>query len=191
MATPPSDAARKFDPARAGEYETQSRIALAGYDACHELAACMLAAALGTGTAARVLVVGAGGGAREIVTAGALEPGLRLVCSRQAGPQEGQFFGQTRPMGVRGAMKRKRFSEEQIAFALRQAEAGSLVEEICRKLGISEPTFYRWKKRYAGMGVPEIRRLKQLEDENKRLKQLVADLSLDKTMLQDVVRRKW
>ena len=88
-------------------------------------------------------------------------------------------------------MKRKRFSEEQIAFALRQAEAGSSVEEVCRKLGISEPTFYRWKKRFAGMGVPEIRRLKQLEDENKRLKQLVADLTLDKTMLQDVVRRKW
>ena len=88
-------------------------------------------------------------------------------------------------------MKRKRFSEEQIAFSLRQAEAGSSVEEVCRKLGISEPTFYRWKKQFAGMGVPEIRRLKQLEDENKRLKQLVADLTLDKTMLQDVVRRKW
>jgi putative transposase len=88
-------------------------------------------------------------------------------------------------------MKRKRFGEEQIAFALRQAEAGSPVEEVCRKLGIGEPTFHRWKKRFAGMGVPEIRRLKQLEDEDKRLKQLVADLTLDKTMLQDVVRRKW
>ena len=94
-------------------------------------------------------------------------------------------------MGVGGAIKRKRFGEEQIAFALRQAEAGSSVEEVCRKLGISELTFYRWKKQFAGMGVPEIRRLKQLEDENKRLKQLVADLTLDKTMLQDVVRRKW
>ena len=88
-------------------------------------------------------------------------------------------------------MKRKRFTEERIAFALRQAEAGTTVEEICRKLGVSEPTFYRWKKRFAGMGVPEIRRLKQLEEENRRLKQLVADLTLDKTMLQDVVRRKW
>jgi putative transposase len=88
-------------------------------------------------------------------------------------------------------MRRKRFSEEQIAFALRQAEAGTSVDELCRKLAISEPTFYRWKKRFAGMGVPEIRRLKQLEDENKRLKQLVADLTLDKAMLQDVVRRKW
>jgi putative transposase len=88
-------------------------------------------------------------------------------------------------------MKRKRFTEEQIAFALRQAEAGTPVEEICRKLGVSEPTFCRWKKQFAGMGVAEIRRLKQLEEENKRLKQLVADLTLDKTMLQDVLRRKW
>ncbi|WP_046869275.1 class I SAM-dependent methyltransferase [Microvirga massiliensis] len=69
-----TDAARKFDASRAGEYEQQSRIALAGYDACHELAACMLAAALGNGTTARVLVAGAGGGAKEVVTAGALEP---------------------------------------------------------------------------------------------------------------------
>ena len=88
-------------------------------------------------------------------------------------------------------MKRKRFTEEQIAFALRQAEAGTPVEEICRKLGVGEPTFCRWRKQFAGMGVAEIRRLKQLEEENKRLKQLVADLTLDKTMLQDVVRRKW
>jgi tRNA (cmo5U34)-methyltransferase len=73
------DAARKFDASRAGEYERQSRIALAGYDACHELAACMLVAALGSGTAARVLVAGAGGGAKEIVTAGALEPRWRFM----------------------------------------------------------------------------------------------------------------
>ena len=88
-------------------------------------------------------------------------------------------------------MKRKRFTEEQIAFALRQAESGTSVEEICRKMGVSEPTFYRWKKQFVGMGVTEIRRLKQLEDENVRLKRLVADLTLDKTMLQDVLRRKW
>jgi putative transposase len=88
-------------------------------------------------------------------------------------------------------MKRKRFTEEQIAFALRQAEAGTPVGEVCRKMGVSEPSFYRWKKRFAGMGVPEIRRLRQLEDENKKLKQLVADLTLDKSMLQDVLRRKW
>lgn len=88
-------------------------------------------------------------------------------------------------------MKRKRFSEEQIAFALRQAESGTTIEEICRKMGVSEPTFYRWKKVYAGMGVTEIRRLKQLEDENAKLKRVVADLTLDKAMLQDVLRKKW
>ena len=88
-------------------------------------------------------------------------------------------------------MKRKRFSEEQIAFALRQAESGTTIEEICRKMGISEPTFYRWKKVYAGMGVTEIRRRKQLEDENAKLKRVVADLTLDKAMLQDVLRKKW
>lgn len=88
-------------------------------------------------------------------------------------------------------MKRKRSSEEQIAFALRQADSGTTIEEICRKMGISEPTFYRWKKVYAGMGVTEIRRLKQLEDENAKLKRVVADLTLDKSMLQDVLRKKW
>ena len=88
-------------------------------------------------------------------------------------------------------MARKGFTDEQIGFALRQAEAGTAVTEICRKLGISEATFYRWKQRFAGMGVTEIRRLKQLEEENRRLKQVVADLTLDKAMLQDVVRRKW
>ncbi len=87
-------------------------------------------------------------------------------------------------------MKRKRFTEEQIAFALRQAESGSPVAEVTRKMGITEQTFYRWKKKFAGMGVAELRRLKQLEEENKKLKQLVADLSLDKKMLQDVVQGK-
>ena len=88
-------------------------------------------------------------------------------------------------------MKRKRYSDEQIAFALRQADGGTAVEEICRKLGVSEATFYWWKKQFAGMGTVEIRRLKQLEEENTKLKRLVADLSLDKTMLQDVLRKKW
>ncbi len=88
-------------------------------------------------------------------------------------------------------MKRKRCTEERIGFALRQAETGTPVEEVCRKLGVSEATFYRWKKHFAGIGVAEIRRLKQLEEENGRLKRLVADLTLDKTMLQDVPRRKW
>ena len=87
-------------------------------------------------------------------------------------------------------MKKTRFTEEQIAFALRQAETGTRVAEVIRKMGISEQTFYRWKKQYAGMGVAELRRLKQLEEENRKLKQLVADLSLDKVMLQDVIRSK-
>lgn len=84
-------------------------------------------------------------------------------------------------------MKRKRFTEEQITFALRQAESGTPVKEVCRKMQISEQTFYLWKTKYLGMGVAEVRRLKQLEDEVRRLKQLVADLSLDKAMLQDAL----
>jgi putative transposase len=87
-------------------------------------------------------------------------------------------------------MKRKRFSVEQIAFAITQAEGGTPVAAICRQMGVSEPTFYRWKKKYSGMGVSEVRRLKQLEEENAKLKRLVADLSLDKAMLQDVLRKK-
>lgn len=87
-------------------------------------------------------------------------------------------------------MKKKRFTEAQIAFALRQAESGTPVSEIIRKMGISEPTFYRWKKKFGGMGIAEVRRLKQLEEENRRLKRLVADLTLDKQMLQDVLSKK-
>ena len=88
-------------------------------------------------------------------------------------------------------MRKSRFTEEQIAMALRKGEAGTTVEEICRKLGVSEPTFYRWKKEYAGMLPSEARELKQLRDENLKLKRLVADLSLDKVMLQDVVHKKF
>lgn len=87
-------------------------------------------------------------------------------------------------------MKKTKFTEEQITFALRQAETGTRVAEVCRKLGISEATFYNWKKKYGGLGVSELRRLKQLEEENRKLKQLVADLSLDKQMLQDVITKK-
>ncbi len=87
-------------------------------------------------------------------------------------------------------MKRKRYTEPQIVFALQQAEAGTPVAELCRKMGVAEATFYRWKKRYGELGVSEIRRLRQLEDENGRLKQLVADLTLDKAMLQDVLRKR-
>jgi len=87
-------------------------------------------------------------------------------------------------------MKSSRYTAEQVAFAMRQAESGTSVPEICRKMGIAEQTFYRWKKKYTGMGVAEVRRLRVLEEENKKLKQLVADLSLDKQMLQDVLRKK-
>ena len=83
-------------------------------------------------------------------------------------------------------MKRSSFSQEQIAHVLRQAEAGVPVQELVRKTGITEQTFYRWKRRFGGMGVAELRRLRLLEEENRKLKQLVADLSLDKTMLQEV-----
>jgi putative transposase len=82
------------------------------------------------------------------------------------------------------------YTEEQIVAALRRVEGGTPATEVCRKLGVSENTFYRWKRKYAGMGVAELRRLKQLEDENKRLKQIVADLTLDKQMLQEVVTKK-
>lgn len=87
-------------------------------------------------------------------------------------------------------MKKSRFTDEQIAFALRQAETGTAVQEITRKMGISEQTFYRWKRKFAGLGVSELRRLKLLEQENRKLKQLVADLSLDKQILQDVLSKK-
>ena len=87
-------------------------------------------------------------------------------------------------------MKRSRYTEEQIAFALKQAELGSSVPEVCRKMGVSDATFYNWRKKYGGLGPSELKRLKQLEEENHRLKKLVADLSLDKAMLQDVVAKK-
>jgi putative transposase len=87
-------------------------------------------------------------------------------------------------------MKSSRYTPEQVTFAMRQAESGTPVPEVCRKMGIAEQTFYRWKKKYAGMGVAEVRRLRILEEENRKLKQLVADLSLDKQMLQDVLRKK-
>ena len=87
-------------------------------------------------------------------------------------------------------MKKTKCSEQQIAFILRQAEDGATVGEVCRKAGISEATFYNWRKKYAGLMPFEMKQLKQLEEENQRLKKLVADLSLDKEMLQDIIRRK-
>jgi putative transposase len=88
-------------------------------------------------------------------------------------------------------MKKSKFTEAQIVFALKQSETGVSVEEICRKLGISQATFYNWKKRYGGLDPSELRRLKQLEEENSKLKKIVAELSLDKQMLQDVLKKKF
>jgi putative transposase len=87
-------------------------------------------------------------------------------------------------------MKTSRFTEAQVAYALRQAEAGTPVSDVCRGLGISEATFYNWRKKYGDLGASEVRRLRQLEEENARLKRVVADLTLDKNILQDVIRKK-
>ena len=86
-------------------------------------------------------------------------------------------------------MKRSKFTESQIAFVLRQAEEGKSIAEVYRKAGISEATYHNWRKKYAGLMPSEMKRLRQLEEENGRLKKIVADLSLDKEMLQDVIRR--
>ena len=87
-------------------------------------------------------------------------------------------------------MKKSKFTEELISFALKQAETGTPVKEVIRKMGITEQTFYRWKKMYSGMLPSDLRKLRQLEEENRQLKKLVADLSLDKQMLQDVLSKK-
>jgi len=87
-------------------------------------------------------------------------------------------------------MKRKRYSNEQIVYALKQAESGVNVAELCRRMGVTEQSFYRWKKKFSGMGVSEVRELRELREENTRLKKLVADLSLDKHMLQEVITKK-
>lgn len=87
-------------------------------------------------------------------------------------------------------MKKTRFTDQQIAFALQQAEVGTPVPEVCRKMGVSEPTFSRWKQKYGGLMPSEVKKLRHLEEENVRLKKLVADLTLDKEMLSEVIRRK-
>jgi putative transposase len=100
---------------------------------------------------------------------------------RQTASREAQEF----------VVKRKRFSVEQIVAALKQVELGMPVADLIRRLGISEVTFYRWKKQYEGMQSDQVRELKQLQEENARLKRLVADLSLDKVILQDINSKKW
>ena len=87
-------------------------------------------------------------------------------------------------------MKKSKFSEEQIAYALRQVESGTAVPDVCRQLGVSEATFYVWKKKFAHLGVSELRRIRSLEEENARLKRVVADLTLDKHMLAEALRKK-
>ena len=88
-------------------------------------------------------------------------------------------------------MKRSKFSEAQIAFVLKQAEEGTAIGEVCRKAGISEATFYAWRKKYAGLMPSEMRRLRQLEEENGKLKRLLAEAMLDNTALKDLLGRKW
>ena len=88
-------------------------------------------------------------------------------------------------------MKRSHFTSEQIVFALRQAESGSPVTEVCRKMGIVEQTFYRWKKKYIGMGIAEVRRLKILEEENRKLKQIVAEQALDNRTLKELLSKNF
>ena len=88
-------------------------------------------------------------------------------------------------------MKRKRFTEEQIAAVLKQAELGVEVKDLCRKFGFTETTFYRWKKQYAGMWISELRELRQTREENAKLKRIVADLTLDRQMLQELLKKKF
>ena len=88
-------------------------------------------------------------------------------------------------------MRKSRFTPEQIVQALRQAESGTPVADICRKMGVTEATYYRWKKQFSGLDVTELRELRQVRDENKRLKQLVAELTLDKAVLREALGKKW
>ncbi len=88
-------------------------------------------------------------------------------------------------------MRTSKFTVERIAHALKRVEAGTIVGEVCRELGITETTFYRWKRKFGGISSPEVRELRQLRDENRRLKSVVADLTLDRTMLQEALRTRW
>jgi putative transposase len=116
---------------------------------------------------------------------------LNLIRSPKTGPFKARVFRDIFPwLEERKTMKASQFSDAQKAFILKQGNDGVPVADICRKAGISQATYFNWKKKYDGMQPPEMRRLKQLEDENARLKKIVADLSLDREMLQDVIRRK-
>jgi putative transposase len=114
----------------------------------------------------------------------------KLTFSPKTGPADKLVFWHIISLEGEDYAMKKRFTEEQIAYALKQAETGTSVSEVIRKMGITEQTYYRWKKKYGGLGMSELRRLKQLEEENRKLKQMVADLSLDKHMLQEVLSKK-
>lgn len=88
-------------------------------------------------------------------------------------------------------MRTSKFTVEQIAHALKRVESGAVVGEVCRELGVTESTYYRWKKKFGGISTPELRELRSLREENRRLKTAVADLTLDRTMLQEALRKKW
>jgi putative transposase len=109
----------------------------------------------------------------------------------ELGHGESEFSGKLGPGGEEFVVERKRFSVEQIVAVLKQAELGMPVADLIRQVGISEQTFYRWKKQYAGLQSDQVRELKQLQEENLRLKKLVAELSLDKAILQDLNAKKW
>ena len=114
-----------------------------------------------------------------------------VIRSPKTAPFKARVFRDIFPwLEERKTMKASQFSDAQKAFILKQGNDGVPVADICRKAGISQATYFNWKKKYDGMQPPEMRRLKQLEDENARLKKIVADLSLDREMLQDVIRRK-
>jgi putative transposase len=117
-------------------------------------------------------------------------PALMMGLAK-TGPKDGWYFGRNQPEKGRGNLPmKKKSSVEQIVGVLKQAEVGVPVAELIRKTGITEQTYYRWKAKYVGLEVDQVRQIKQLREENTKLKQLVAELTLDKTMLQDVVREK-
>jgi putative transposase len=135
------------------------------------------------------LLLGAGDSADD--GRAASDAGGAVIRSPKTGPFKARVFRDIFPwLEERKTMKASQFSDAQKAFILKQGNDGVPVADICRKAGISQATYFNWKKKYDGMQPPEMRRLKQLEDENARLKKIVADLSLDREMLQDVIRRK-
>lgn len=114
-----------------------------------------------------------------------------MSCIEEIEPIRRLVSGKLMPAGEEFVVKKKRFAVEQIVAVLKQAEMGMPVADVIRQIGISEQTFYRWKKQYAGLQSDQVRELKQLQEENARLKKLVADLSLDKAILQDINQKKW